>query len=157
MTLTKSQMAVTRLVVLFACLGVIVWMWRQSEKSRRPPTISTWVDKLQSSDTDDRKDAIEKLSNAGPDAVASVAPALIGALKDPKVSVRNEAVLALGHYLAGALKSRGSALTDQSRAAASGLIEVIKNDGDNSVRASAAFAVATLHRALRDAGINPDK
>ncbi len=62
-----------------------------------------------------------------------------------------------GHYLAGALKSRGGTLADQSRAAASGLIEVIKNDGDNSVRASAAFAAASLHRAIRDAGIKPDQ
>ena len=113
-----------------------------------PPTVSGWVDKIQSGDLDDRKDAIEKLSNAGPDDVAPVAPALEGALKDRVVSVRSEAVLALGHYLAAAVKSRGSALADQCRAAAAGLIEVIKDDGDNSVRASAAFAAASLYRAI---------
>ena len=121
------------------------------------PTVSGWAEKIQSGDLDDRKDAVEQLSNAGPDDVAVVAPALIGALKDREVSVRNEAVLALGHYLAAALKSQGSAVADPSRAAASGLIEVIKNDGDNSVRASAAFAMASLYRAMRDAGIKPDQ
>jgi HEAT repeat protein len=157
MTLNKSQITVTRLVGLLAILGVIVWMWQQSELGRRPPTISTWVDKLQSRETDDRKYAVQELSNAGADHVAIVAPALIGALKDREVSVRNEAALALGFYVAAALKKQGGVLTDQSRAAASGLIEVIKNDADNSVRASAAFAVVALHRALRDAGINPDQ
>ncbi len=157
MTLNKSQIAVTRLVVLVACLGLIVWMWRKSEESRRAPTVGGLVDKIQSGDVDDRKEAIQNLSTAGPDDAALVAPALIGALQDREVSVRNEAVLALGHYLAGALKSRGGTLADQSRAAASGLIEVIKNDGDNSVRASAAFAAASLYRAIRDAGIKPDQ
>ncbi len=157
MTLNKSQIAVTRLVVLLVCLGLFVWMWRKSEESRRAPTVSGWVDKIQSGDLDDRKDAIDKLSNAGPDDVALVAPALEGALKDRVVSVRSEAVLALGHYLAAAVKSRGSALADQCRAAAAGLIEVIKDDGDNGVRASAAFAAASLYRAMHDAGIKPDQ
>jgi HEAT repeat protein len=157
MTLSKSQIAATRLVVLFTCLGVIVWMWRQAEAARRPPTISSWADKLGSGDSDERKDAIEKLSNADPADVASVTPALIGALKDKENSVRNEAALALGHYLVGALKSQGKAQADQCRAAASGLIDVIKNDGDNSVRSSAAFAAASLSRALRDAGVKPDQ
>jgi len=157
MTLNKSQIAVTRIVVLLVCFGLIVWIWRRSEASRRPPTISTWADRLQSGDLDEREDAIEKLGTAGAEDVVAVAPALIGALKDPEIPVRNEAALALGHYVARAVKSRGSAVTDQARAAAGGLIDVIKNDGSNSVRASAAFAMASLCRALRAAGINPDQ
>ena len=89
---------------------------------------------------------------------ALVAPALIGALKDREKSVRSEAVLALGRYLAGALKTRGKALADECRAAASGLIEVITNDGDNSVRASAAFAAAiALSRDARQPASNRTK
>jgi len=157
MTLNKFQSTVTKLVVLVACLGVIAWKWNLSQGSRRPPTTSGWVEKLRFGDLDTRKDAIQELSTAGADDVTSVAPALIGALEDPDDSVRNEAVLALGRYLVAALKARGAAVSEQARAAATGLIEVIKEDGDGSTRASAAFAAASLLRALKDAGIKPDQ
>jgi HEAT repeat protein len=157
MALSKSQITITRLIVLLVCLGAIGWMWRQSERSRRPPTASTWVEKLQSGDPDERKYAIQELSAASRADAESVAPALIGAFGDPAKSVRNEAVLALGSYLAATAKDRGSALTDQYRTAASRLLDVVKGDSDSSVCASAAFAVATLHRALGEAGIKPDQ
>lgn len=157
MTLNKLQLTVTRLVVLLAGLGIMLWVWRVSERSRRPPTTSTWVEKLQSGDADDRKYAIQELTRASADDAQSVVPALLEALKDPKSSVRNEAVLALGQFLARALKDRGSVLSEQCRAGATALLEVIKSDGDNSVRASAAFALASLHRALAAPGIKPDR
>jgi HEAT repeat protein len=86
-----------------------------------------------------------------------VAPALVGALKDREASVRSEAALSLGRYLIAASKSQGAALNEQARAAAAGLIEMIRQDGDSSARASAAFAAASLVRALRDAGLKADK
>jgi len=111
MTLTKSQITVFRLVVIVACVGLIGWMWWQSERSRQPPTVGTWVEKLQSGDADDRRYAIQELSNFGGEHAEAVAPALIKVLGDRKPSVRNEAALALGRYLADAVKHRGSALT----------------------------------------------
>jgi HEAT repeat protein len=156
MTLNKPQLIVARIVVLLVCLGLLAWMWRQSERARRPPTADTWVEKLQSGDPDDRMFAIQELSSVSAEHAEKVAPALTAALSDRESPVRNEAVLALGRYMVAAVKSRGSALTDQSRAAAGALIGVIKNDGDSSVRASAAFAVSTLRRALAEAGIHAD-
>ena len=80
-------------------------------------------------------------------------PALIEALKDREAAVRNEAALALWRYMAEAFKSRGGAMISQIRAAAISLIEVVKHDRDTSVRASAAFAAASLLREFKDAGI----
>jgi predicted negative regulator of RcsB-dependent stress response len=104
MPLNKSQIAVTRILVLIVCLGLIAWMWRQSERSRGAPTVKTWVEKLQSGDADERKYAIQELSSAGDAEADSVAPALVAALHDRESSVRNEAVLALGRYVGTAVK-----------------------------------------------------
>jgi HEAT repeat protein len=157
MPLNKSQIAVTRVLVLIVCLGLIAWMWRQSERSRGAPTVKTWVEKLQSGDSDERKYAIQELSSAGDAEADSVAPALVAALHDRESSVRNEAVLALGRYVGAAVKKRGTGLADQGRAAAAGLLELITSDGDDSVRASAAYSVASLHSALADSGVKPDR
>jgi len=146
-----------RFVVVILGLGVLGWVWTQSESSERPPTAKTWIGQLQARDADDRKNAVLELSNTGAADVASVTPALIGALGDPDASVRFEAALALGHCLAAALKVRGAGLTELSRTALTALMAVLERDGDLSVRGSAASAAAELVGGLADAGVKPDQ
>jgi HEAT repeat protein len=155
MTLNKSQLTALRIVIVLICLAVVAWVWRQSEKSQRPPTTAAWVENLQSGDANERKLAVQELSGANPDDAQTVVPALIGVLKNSDASARNEAGLALGTYLARAVKERGAALVEESRAAANALIDLIKTDHDTSVRASAAFALGGLHRAMTAAGVKP--
>jgi len=101
--------------------------------------------------------AVQELSRTGAEDVNMVIPALIGALQDRKASVRNEAALALGHCLEAALNVRGAGLSGQARTVAAALMAILERDGDLSVRASAAFAAASLICALKKAGINPDQ
>jgi len=149
---------VGRLAILILGVGVLGWIWRQSEElwHTHAPTPSAWLGQAQSGDSDERRYAVSELGSARAIDSLTVVPALIGALNDREASVRNEAALALWRYLAEALKVRGAAMIKQVRAAAISLIEVIKQDGDNTVRASAAFAAASLLRELKDAGIEPD-
>jgi HEAT repeat protein len=144
-------------LILVLGLGVVVQVWTHSAAPERPLTTKALVDQLQSWDRDDRKNAVQELSNARADEVASVTPALIGALKDPEASVRNEAALAVAHYLAAALKFKGASLTEHARGAVAALVVVLERDTDLSVRASAAFAAAQLLVQLRIAGIKPDR
>ncbi len=64
---------------------------------------------------------------------ASVVPALVGEFKDKVTSVRNDAILALEPYLVRTVKNRDNSATEECRAAATALLDVIKSDSDNSV------------------------
>ncbi len=88
-------------------VGVLVWVWTSSEPLEPPPTTKAWLKQLEARDGDERKEAVQELGGAGPEDLAAVLPALIGALNDNDASVRNEAVLALGRYVAGAVKGGG--------------------------------------------------
>jgi HEAT repeat protein len=83
-----------------------------------------------------------------------VIPAITDALKDQVAPVRNEAALALSRYLAECLKKRGSGMIEQFRSAVTSLIEAVRQDGDSTVRASAAFATASLVHEIKDAGFD---
>jgi len=146
---------VGRLAILILGVGVLGWIWRQSEERWHTPTTSAWIGQAQSGYSDERRYAVSELGSAPAIDFAAVVPVLIGALNDREASVRNEAALALWRYFAEALKARGLGIIDQVRAAATSLIAVINRDGDDSVRASAAFAAASLLRELKDAGIEP--
>jgi HEAT repeat protein len=145
-----------RLAILILSVGVLGWIWRQAEERRHAPTTSEWIGQAQSGSSDERRHAVSELGIAHAIDDVTVVPALIRALNDREASVRNEAALALWRYLAEALKVRGSATINHVRAAAMSLIEVVKRDRDNGVRASAAFAASSLLRELKDAGTEPD-
>jgi len=145
-----------RLVAVVLGVGVLAWAWTQAQAPERPTTTKTWVNQLQARDAEERKAAVQELRKAGVEDVAMVNTALIGALGDREASVRNDAALALLHCLVAALKAPGADVTDQARAAAVALMAATEQDGDRSVRASAAFAAANLLRGLKEAGIKPD-
>ncbi len=142
-----------RLAILILSVGVLGWIWMQSGKLWHTHTTSAWIDQAQSGNAAERRYAVSELGSARPIDLLAVVPALIEALNDREAAVRNEAALALWRYLAEALKSRGYSMINQIRATAISLIEVVKQDGDDGVRASAAFASASLLRELKDAGI----
>jgi len=143
-----------RVAILIVGVGVLGWVWRRSAESWRETTTSAWIAKAQSQDSDERRYAISKLASAGALDSHAVVPAIAGALKDRVASVRNEAALALWRYLAESLKKRGNGMADQARGAASSLIEVVEHDRDAAVRASAAFAAASLIHGLKEAGFD---
>ncbi len=146
-----------RFAVVILGIGVLGWVWMQSESPERPPTTKALVGQLQAGDAGDRRTAVQELSKTSAEDATAVLPALVAALNDREASVRGEAALALGHCLEVALKLRGAGLTDQARAAITSLLAVLKRDDDLNVRASVAFAVADLLRELRNAGIKPDQ
>ncbi len=144
-----------RLAIVILSVGALGWLWMHSGElwHARTPTAATWIAQAQSGNADQRRYAVSELGSAHPIDLLTVAPALIGALNDREAAVRNEAALALWRYLAETLKARGSSMINELRAAAVSLIEVVKQDGDNGVRTSAAFAAASLVRELKDAGV----
>ncbi len=144
-----------RLAIVILSVGALGWLWMHSGElwHARTPTAATWIAQAQSGNADQRRYAVSELGSAHPIDLLTVAPALIGALNDREAAVRNEAALALWRYVAETLKARGSSMINELRAAAVSLIEVVKQDGDNGVRASAAFAAASLVRELKDAGV----
>ncbi len=141
-----------RLAILILGVGVLGWIWTDAEERRRTPASSVWIRQAHSRDPAERRDAVSKLGSARAIDYLTVAPALIETLHDREASVRNEAALSLWRYLAEAMKVWGAAVIHQVRAATTSLIEVVQQDGDESVRASAAFAVASLLREFKDAG-----
>jgi HEAT repeat protein len=144
-----------RVATLILGVGVIGWIWRLSAELWHTSTTSGWINQAQSGDSDERRLALSELGGAQAIDFMSVVPALMEGLHDREASVRNEAALALWRYLAETMRGRGAAAIDLIRAAASSLIEVVKRDGDDGVRASAAFAAASLLRELKDSGIAP--
>jgi HEAT repeat protein len=146
-----------QLVAVVFGLGLLSWIWTRSEPLERAPTTKSWLKQLQATGADDRKLAAQELGSAGADDLTTVLPALTRALDDQDASVRNEAALALSRCLAAALKVQGAALNEPARDAAAPLLTLLERDGDTGVRASAAFACATLLRAVKDAGITPDR
>jgi HEAT repeat protein len=152
----RALTIVGRLAILILSVGVLGWIWRQSDERWQTSTVSPWLGQTQSGDSNQRRFAVSELGSAGAIDFVTVVPALIGALDDRDASVRNEAALALWRYLSESLKYRGGAIIGHVRAAALGLVKVVQHDGDSGVRASAAFAAASLVRELKDAGIEPD-
>jgi HEAT repeat protein len=145
---------VVALIGVILGLRVLTWVWAESEKPLRPPTTSELIDQAQSGDTAERRAAVLGLSRERTSDLVAVVLALIGALADPEASVRNDAAVALGQYLVAVSKDGGQASIVLARAGASSLIKVLKEDHDSSVRASAAFAVTSLLRGLKECRIN---
>lgn len=153
----RSLTFVGRLAVLFVAAGALVWFWTQSRDLWYDPTAASgWISRAHSRNSDERKYAISKLGSTAPVEFEVVLPALVGALKDRVASVRNEAASALWRYLVESLHYRGLAMIDHLRSATRSLIEVVEQDRDPAVCATAAFATASLLHELKDAGINPD-
>jgi len=146
-----------RLAFLIFGACVLGWIGMRLKEPRHTSATSAWIDQAQSGDSHERTHALSELGSAHAIDFATVIPALIGGLDDRDASVRNEAALALWRYLAESLKARGGAVIDEIRVASSRLIEVINRDHDDTVRASAAFAVASLIHLLKDFGIEPAK
>jgi len=147
---------VSRLAILILGAFVLGWFGMHWDELGNTPTTSTWLRKARSANPDERRYAVSELGTALAIDTMTVVPALVAALQDRDASVRNEAALALWRYSSEALKMRGQSMIHQCRAAALGLIDVIKQDNDSGVRASAAFAAASLLRDVEDAGIEPD-
>ncbi len=106
---------------------------------------------------DEKKPPPQRLLESSPDEIDLVVPALVGALQDKDAPVRAEATLAIGQFVCSAAPAHPKGLGDQARAAANGLLVALKNDTDPIVRASAAFALASMRQALIKAGLSSDK
>ena len=106
---------------------------------------------------DEKKRAAQRLLESSPDEIDLVVPALVGGASGQRRSgprrgdPRDRSVRLFGR----AAHPRG--LGDQARAAANGLLGALKNDTDPIVRASAAFALASMRQALIKAGLSSDK
>jgi HEAT repeat protein len=148
----------SRLAVLFLVVAIFGWVWNQSGTLWQPSTaVSPWLAQARSGNSEERRYAISMLGSARPIDFQTVLPAIVEALHDRASSVRNEAALALWRYLAESLKTRGSAMIGDLRLATRSLIVVIEQDSDPGVRATAAFAAASLLRELTDLGITPSR
>lgn len=154
MTGNRSLLFAGRLTILTVAAGALFWVWKQSGALWHEPTMtSEWIAQAQSRNPEERRYAISKLGNARAIEFETVLPAITSGLEDPVAAVRNEAALALWRYLAESIKHRGGAMIAQLRSETKKLIDLVEHDRDPAVRATAAFAAASLLHELRDIGI----
>jgi HEAT repeat protein len=151
------QTSLRRVIVVVACGGVIAWAYRRIEDSRRTPSTLDWVHTLRTGGDDARKLAADRLATARAVDAGYVIPALVGALSDGAATIRLEAVLALGQYLASTVPVLGDQILQETGIAGVKLVELIKTDPDSSVRSQAARALGSLLRGLAEATIPLEK
>ena len=82
-----------RAVVFFICLAIVL---PSNALSEDRPTIAELVKGLDSSDRQERRDAVHELAEYGPEAEAAI-DALIEALKDRDIQIWHDATQALAH------------------------------------------------------------
>jgi HEAT repeat protein len=152
----RFQISIRNLAIAVACCAVIVWGWRQLADSRGLKTTADFVKMLGARSAAERIAAAVQLGMASPADVAIVAPALVQALSDSDAKVRSQAAISLGLYLGGPTASSGNTIAAPARNAANALLAAIEHDAHPHARATAVYALASLLRNLRAAGLKPD-
>jgi HEAT repeat protein len=143
----------SRVLVALVATGVAgALVWRHLTDSSPGTTTSDWIRALDSGDRGERAHALRNLAPSNPAEMDTAITAATRALSDPEAPVRVEAAVALARF--GAANSPGSESpdVDRARSIARSLLDAFQRDQDAGVRASAAFALASIYRAVARMG-----